>query len=101
MKNEFDDLNKEYFEDVLSKIETFKRDIENKNIYSIMLFVHKLKGSGSTFGFPEFTEIGTDMENILKDIDWDKFKSKINRLIKILEKLKREMYKNGKKNTRS
>ena len=101
MKNEFDELNKEYFEDVLSKIETLKRDIESKNIYSIMLFVHKLKGSGSTFGFPKFTEIGADMENILKDINWDKFESKIDKLIKILEKLKREMYKNGKENTRS
>ena len=71
MPDEYKELRAEYLQDIKSKLKGLEKDIEAKNIYTVMNFVHRVKGSGATFGFGEFTEIAVEMENIMKDIDWE------------------------------
>ena len=71
MPDEYKELRTEYLQDIKSKLKRLEKDIEAKNIYTVMNFVHRIKGSGATFGFGEFTGIAVEMENIMKDIDWE------------------------------
>ena len=71
MPDEIKELRIEYLQDIKSRLKKLEEDIEAKNIYTVMNFAHRIKGSGATFGFAEFTEIAVEMENIMKDIDWE------------------------------
>ena len=71
MPDEYKELRTEYLQDIKNKLKRLEKDIEAKNIYTVMNFIHRIKGSGTTFGFGEFTEIAVEMENIMKDIDWE------------------------------
>ena len=92
LKNEFNELSEEYLNDIHNRINILRNDIKNKNIYSIMLFIHKIKGSGASFGFPELTDVGRKMEDVVKDIDWKKLNSHFNELIEIFNKISGKKY---------
>ena len=86
INGELEELRKEYIDGILSRLKILKRDIENKNIYGIVHFAHKLKGSGASFGFPELSELGQEIENVFKDAKWDELDILYEDLSKTIKK---------------
>ncbi len=63
----------EFFkEDITKKVIKFKKDFEEKNIEEVVRFGHSLKGTAASYGFPQFSKIGKEIENIGKEGDWEK-----------------------------
>ncbi len=48
---------------------------------------HSLKGSGSSFGFPELTRFGAALELYSQQLDVDSFRAELDRLQDYLEHL--------------
>ena len=86
INGELEELRKEYIDDILNRLKILKRDIENRNIYSIVHFAHKLKGSGASFGFPGLSKLGEKIENVFKDAKWDELDILYEDLSKTIKK---------------
>lgn len=54
--------------------------LEQSNFSELKNVGHKFKGSGSTFGFPEFTVIGAKLEQAAKEEDKAKVKEALAEL---------------------
>ncbi len=67
----FDDLIKEmktqYINDLAVKIKELKVLLKNKDFTRLECFFHQLKGSGASYGFPEFSELGAKYEKKIKE----------------------------------
>jgi len=87
INNDLEELKKEFINDIQYRLEILEKDIKNKNPYKIMHFAHKLKGSGTSFGFPELSEIGEEIEDVFKDIKWEKLNALHEKLLKIVKQV--------------
>jgi diguanylate cyclase (GGDEF)-like protein len=48
---------------------TVQKEVRDRDsLYALYRLIHRLNGSGTTFGFPEISKITSDMEAILQDI---------------------------------
>lgn len=90
MSDEYKELRKEYLKDIRSRLRLLKNDIQTKNIYAVVNFIHRLKGTGATFGYFEFAEITKEMEDIMGKIDWEKLSQSYSKLNDLLIKITAE-----------
>lgn len=58
-------LQKEYLSELPPRIEGIREHLENKDIPSLVEDFHKLKGTGKTYGIPEISDLGEQMEQLL------------------------------------
>ena len=69
----FDDMMEKmrvkYLEDTSSKISELQVLAQNKDFKGLESFFHKLKGSGASYGLPEFSEYGAKYEIKAKNSD--------------------------------
>jgi len=61
-----------FVSDLGQRIQQFKEDVENKNTDEVVRFGHSLKGTAGSYGFPQFSKLGGEIETIGKDGEWDK-----------------------------
>ena len=63
----FDDMMKQmrvkYLEDTTSRISELQALVDKKDFKDLESFFHKLKGSGASYGLPEFSEFGAKYES--------------------------------------
>lgn len=85
----FDDMMKQmrikYLEEASSKVSELQTLVDQKNFTGLESFFHKLKGSGASYGLPEFSEFGAKYE--LKAKNSELSDSELNALVKELEAL--------------
>lgn len=60
-------LKKEFIESFPEKIILIENLIKQKDYKSLELEFHKFKGIGSTYAFPEITEMGKHVEQLIKN----------------------------------
>ena len=87
------ELREEYLVSFDEKFNAMRGFLEGADWYSLELEFHKLKGTGTTYGVPEVTELCEIMEKICREksqID----ESLLNLAISLLSKI-REKYTNG------
>lgn len=58
-------LQKEYLSELPSRIEDIKVHLEHKDIPALTEDFHKLKGTGKTYGIPEISDLGEQVEQLL------------------------------------
>lgn len=56
-----------YISDLVSKIEDLKELVDKKDFKGLESFLHKLKGSGASYGLPEISDYGAKYEQKAKD----------------------------------
>lgn len=61
------ELRKEYLDSFDEKFQAMRTYFEGQDWYSLELEFHKLKGTGSTYGVPEVTELCRLMETTCRD----------------------------------
>ncbi len=65
----------EFFkEDITKKVKKFKEDFKEKDIDEVIRFGHSLKGTAASYGFPQFSKIGKEIEDTGREGDWEKLK---------------------------
>lgn len=64
-------LKKEYIENFSEKLQTIKESINERDKNNTITLFHQIKGSGETYGYPNFTKIAAKAEEELKkSIEW-------------------------------
>jgi len=66
------ELTEFFISDLGERLGKFEKDIKDKELDEVTRFGHSLKGTGGSYGFPQFSVIGGDIENAGRDGDWDK-----------------------------
>ncbi len=61
------ELREEYLASFDEKFNLMKNFLEGQDWYSLELEMHKLKGTGSTYGVPEVTELCQHMETVCRE----------------------------------
>ena len=61
------ELRTEYLEAFQQKFQTINDFFDQKDWYSIELEYHKLKGTGSTYGVPEVTQLCEQLERVCRE----------------------------------
>ena len=61
-------LQAEYLASLPKKIETILRQIQDAALSELRESFHKLKGTGTTYGLPEVTELAEVLEDICTDL---------------------------------
>jgi DNA-binding response OmpR family regulator len=91
------ELNKEFqrtFVEIFAmRKNAIKRAIESKNKIILKSIIHEIKGTGTTIGYPQLTDISADIESDLipDDVDWQAVKLKCNYIFVITDELKRNL----------
>jgi CheY-like chemotaxis protein/signal transduction histidine kinase/HPt (histidine-containing phosphotransfer) domain-containing protein len=75
------ELTQFFISDLAQRIKKFNDDIQAKNIDEVVRFGHSLKGTAGSYGFPEFSKIGGEIEKVGKDGNWDMILSLQSRLL--------------------
>lgn len=70
-------------EDYLRCIEYFS----NKNFAGLESIGHQLKGNGMTFGFPDITELGIELEKHAKRLDLISLKKDLEKFLNWVERM--------------
>jgi CheY-like chemotaxis protein/HPt (histidine-containing phosphotransfer) domain-containing protein len=95
-----DDENEMYKEFQRTFVEIFamkknaiKRAIDSKNKIILKSFIHEIKGTGNTIGYPQLTDVSADIENDLipDDVDWQAVKLKCDYIFVIIDEMKRNL----------
>ena len=84
-----EELREEYLESFEEKFNLMRTCLANKEWYALELEFHKLKGTGTTYGVPEVTEMCQVVEDICRtqtEISSELLNSAINLLTKIKQK---------------
>ncbi|MCS7229682.1 MAG: Hpt domain-containing protein [Candidatus Kryptonium sp.] len=93
-QNEWEDLGRKFIEIAEKKINDMKKALSEKNFSLIQIYSHQLKGSGSSFGFDEITEISAQIEQKCVNNSPDEIEKLIDQLCVIVEfyksKIRRE-----------
>jgi CheY-like chemotaxis protein/signal transduction histidine kinase len=61
-----------FISDLGQRLEQFNEDMSNRNLLEVTRFGHSLKGTGGSYGFPQFTAIGASIEKAGQAADWIK-----------------------------
>jgi len=61
-----------FVSDLGQRIQQFKEDVVNKNKDEIVRFGHSLKGTAGSYGFPQFSKLGGEIEIAGKSGEWEK-----------------------------
>lgn len=65
------ELTQFFISDLAQRIQKFDADIKSRNIDEVVRFGHSLKGTAGSYGFPEFSKIGGEIEKIGKEGNWE------------------------------
>jgi CheY-like chemotaxis protein/signal transduction histidine kinase len=76
------ELTQFFIDDLGKRIKKFDDDLTQKNIDEVVRFGHSLKGTAGSYGFPEFSKIGGEIEKAGKDAAWDKIALLRQQLVK-------------------
>jgi HPt (histidine-containing phosphotransfer) domain-containing protein len=83
----FEELKKQYISSFPEKVELLLHALESKDYQTIENFGHRLRGSGMSYGYPELSKIGTEIElagNLAQSIQLslliDDLKSTLNKI---------------------
>jgi CheY-like chemotaxis protein/HPt (histidine-containing phosphotransfer) domain-containing protein len=82
------ELTQFFISDLGQRMEQFTHDIANKNLEEVVRFGHSLKGTGGSYGFPEFSKIGSEIEKEGKEGSWERIKILHKKLIEEYNELK-------------
>jgi len=86
----FLDLVPAYLENRKSDIRKIKKALEADDISAIESLAHKMKGSGTSYGFERISHLGKQIESSAKENDRDKIRLKVKELELFLEKVQYE-----------
>jgi CheY-like chemotaxis protein/signal transduction histidine kinase len=75
------ELTQFFITDLAQRLKKFNDDIKTQNVDEIVRFGHSLKGTAGSYGFPEFSKIGGEIEKVGKDGQWDVILSLQKRLM--------------------
>jgi CheY-like chemotaxis protein/signal transduction histidine kinase/HPt (histidine-containing phosphotransfer) domain-containing protein len=75
------ELTQFFISDLSERIEKFKEDVSSQNQEEVTRFGHSLKGTGGSYGFPKFSEIGRDIEKAGKEGSWGEIEELHKKLI--------------------
>ena len=81
------ELTEFFLSDLSVRLEKFNDDVQKKNKNEVTRFGHSLKGTGGSYGFPEFSKIGSDIEQAGRDGYWGKIatlQKKLNKEFKLI-----------------
>ena len=59
---EFQKLIRKYLEYLVNSLPELKANLENHDLGAVRQFGHDMKGSGSIYGFDQFTQLGGEIE---------------------------------------
>jgi CheY-like chemotaxis protein/signal transduction histidine kinase len=75
------ELTQFFISDLAQRIKKFNDDIQTRNVDEVVRFGHSLKGTAGSYGFPEFSKIGGEIEKVGKEGKWETILSLQKRLI--------------------
>jgi CheY-like chemotaxis protein/signal transduction histidine kinase len=81
------ELTQFFIEDLGTRMKQFLTDVEKKNQDEVVRFGHSLKGTGGSYGFPEFSKIGAAIEEAGKAGKWDSIVPLKDKLVKAYDDL--------------
>lgn len=67
------ELRKDYIEDIPNKIQHIIDEQKAGQFTEVRMIFHKMKGSGSTYGIPEMTQLGGLLEKIANSEEMNRF----------------------------
>ena len=65
------ELTEFFINDLGERLTKFDEDIEKRDLDEVTRFGHSLKGTGGSYGFPQFSEVGGGIETAGHESDWD------------------------------
>jgi CheY-like chemotaxis protein len=75
------ELTQFFITDLAQRLKKFNVDIQAQNMDEVVRFGHSLKGTAGSYGFPEFSKIGGEIEKVGKEGKWDVILSLQKRLL--------------------
>ncbi|MBN2103868.1 response regulator [bacterium] len=81
------ELTQFFIEDLGERMKKFLTDVETKVQDEVVRFGHSLKGTGGSYGFPEFSKIGAAIEDAGKAGEWEKVTTLKDQLVKAYDDL--------------
>lgn len=87
------ELREEYLASFDEKFNLMKGFLEGQDWYSLELEMHKLKGTGSTYGVPEVTELCQHMETLCRK-QGSLPEEVLNKTIEVLKDIRRKYTEN-------
>jgi CheY-like chemotaxis protein/HPt (histidine-containing phosphotransfer) domain-containing protein len=76
------ELTEFFISDMGQRIEQFKADVAVKNGDEVIRFGHSVKGTAGSYGFPEFSKTGGEIEKAGQEGDWKKIKELCDQIVK-------------------
>jgi HPt (histidine-containing phosphotransfer) domain-containing protein len=76
------ELTQFFIEDLGIRLKKFLSDVETKAKDEVIRFGHSLKGTGGSYGFPQFSKIGAAIEDAGRDGKWDAISTLKDELVK-------------------
>ena len=84
---EFKALIKEYLEYIRTSLPAVKTSLSEGLYPEVYKFAHNIKGTGTSYGFPNLTQIGTDVCNHINANKYDDLETQLNEIESIIEKV--------------
>ena len=81
------ELTQFFIEDLGKRMKKFLTDVETQNQDEVVRFGHSLKGTGGSYGFPEFSKIGAAIEDAGKAGEWKSIGPLKDKLVKAYDDL--------------
>jgi len=75
------ELTQFFITDLAQRLKKFNEDILAENVDEVVRFGHSLKGTAGSYGFPEFSKIGGEIEKAGNEGKWDVILSLQKRLL--------------------
>jgi len=81
------ELTQFFVDDLGKRIKKFDEDLMKRNLEEVVRFGHSLKGTAGSYGFPEFSKIGSEIEKAGKDVAWEKISLLQRQLVKQYQRI--------------
>ena len=82
---EFQALIKEYLEYLNTTLPGVKNSLNDTLYQEVYKFAHNIKGTGTSYGFPELTQLGADICEAINNSDYDKLAGHLDRIELIIK----------------
>lgn len=82
-----EELHREYLENLRENLIKIQKLFEKGNFGEIIVFGHRLTGSGGLYGYPEISSVGAEMEAAAISKNTEDVEKAISNLRKIISKL--------------
>jgi HPt (histidine-containing phosphotransfer) domain-containing protein len=76
-----------YVDYLRGEIDTFRSLLARKDLEQIRGVGHRLKGSGSSYGYSHITELGETIQDLQDQTDWDEIETLLHRLEETYERI--------------